>query len=56
MKFQALIPKRSLFTGHKDDQDYQLDLTNDDAKYAFGADNDECAFVSTADTQVVITV
>ena len=41
MKFQALIPKRSLFTGRKDDQDYQLDsdyddydLTNNDANHA----------------------
>ena len=47
MKFQALIPKRSLFTWRKDDQDYQLDsdyddcdLTNKDAKYVF-ADNDD---------------
>ena len=41
MKFQALIPKRSLFTWRKDDQDDQLDsdyddcdLTNNDANYA----------------------
>ena len=41
MKFQALIPKRSLFTRHKDDQDYQVDsdyddydLTNNDANHA----------------------
>ena len=63
MKFQALIPKRSLFTGRKDDQDYQLDsdyddcdLTNSDAYYVFADDNDEIAFVSTAGAQVVITV
>ena len=42
MKFQALIPKRSLFTWRKDDQDYQLDsdyddcdLTNNDANHAW---------------------
>ena len=40
MKFQALIPKRSLFTWRKDDQDYQLDSddsdrTNNDANYVF---------------------
>ena len=38
---------------HSDYDD--CDLTND-ANYVFGNDNDECAFVSTAGAQVVITV
>ena len=39
---------------HSDYDD--CDLTNNDANYVFGNDNDECAFVSTAGAQLVITV